>query len=1375
MEWASFLCENGPFHSSLERLLTDVEVRVRLAAGDVLGVLCAKIGTQVYLQCKDHILHLVQSNLERQATENSGAKQEQIETEKLMEKLATSSQKRYSADVAQLFHDTAGWKNLETSMKCLQAMIEGCGTNFQPFVEEDLLSLIFQTLTHTNRFVRETGYYVCSALVSCGNTSHGKYLFLKNINDEGRDSVGAVNPIFAYGHEFSRHLATGLADNWSQVRLAASVAARKFLMSLPDDKAREVFFPELLPQMCLNRYYVAEGVRIYSQETWRQVTGTYGKDLVQKYISQTVDYYILATESDNHAVREAACACIAELASKIQAHSVRPYVGKLLHTLLVCFRDESWPVRDAACVACGHFILCFPDESHESMTFLYPLFFGNLEDPIPTVRQGAAVALANVVRAYGQESLAVLMERVTQGLKNVRNQPQDSEKYRDLDKGQANFGIVKKIRDNDPELHSDNVMYSCGSLAPKMGRGGSDHKFRRPSQFWEMADGCVYLLSELSQIPEMSRTVFNTLPLVAEACHHRHYTHHLVFIETVCKQLPVIAKGIGKKTFKSVECENSLTSSAASQCLNQLGTLLGPNILRAKLINQAVTMTYAVNVVCSIITHVLVDPITLGDESSFKYHPPFFVSLVLLRCKLVDPTEFGVTVFTGDVTDHMSSEVSTSLFSSDQILDGDNSQYTAKIHSERLRSQNTRQLISGSCDMSRQWSQDIGMVLRGLQSVVSASTRLQEARCKQAWENSSVKTLAEETRNKVSQVVQKGLTEDMQTVLSKTVSETFQRTWVVVEGVRQYAMYATGSTAATSDSRGPTESSLSKFIDLSDIKLDNSENNYLKTEIEHETTPDELKSGGEASKTTNPSSEKLNVENLSSVKLSTPVMTPPFSIESPAGDLAVAKKPINTSGKSASQSLLSSSNNKEDEKEPKVTAKPKRKQMLSESAKQRKVPASRLERIISFGGLAAGLGVGTVAELARRSIGVKKEEMTVGRTLDSAFLSEANAERIVNTLCKVRGAALKLGQILSIQDNNIISPGLQKAFERVRQSADFMPTWQVEKVLTSELGDDWRSKVAHFEIKPFAAASIGQVHLVTLHNGTEAAMKIQYPGVAKGIESDIDNLVGIMKVWNVFPDALFVDNIVTVAKRELSWEVDYKREAECTKKFKTLVQPYPDYFVPRVIDELCTAQIFTTELIDGLPIDKCTDLDEETRHHIARLIMQLCLRELFEFLYMQTDPNWANFFYNPESRQLALLDFGASREYSRSFMDQYIEIIRGAADGDRDKVLRLSRDIGFLTGYESKVMDDAHVDTVMILGEVFRKPEAFDFGSQSTTQQVTQLVPTMLKHRLCPPPEEIYSLHRKLSGVFLLCSKLRVKMECRSMFDEAYLAYKQHN
>lgn len=163
------------------------------------------------------------------------------------------------------------------------------------------------------------------------------------------------------------------------------------------------------------------------------------------------------------------------------------------------------------------------------------------------------------------------------------------------------------------------------------------------------------------------------------------------------------------------------------------------------------------------------------------------------------------------------------------------------------------------------------------------------------------------------------------------------------------------------------------------------------------------------------------------------------------------------------------------------------------------------------------------------------------------------------------GAALKLGQILSIQDENVVNPELAKALERVRKSADFMPNWQLEQVLKLELGDDWRTKFSDFQQKPFAAASIGQVHCGTTLDGREVAIKIQYPGVAQGIESDIDNMLGIMKVWKLFPDGMFIDNFAVVAKRELAWEVDYHREAECTRKFKELLKPYPEYHVPSVI------------------------------------------------------------------------------------------------------------------------------------------------------------------------------------------------------------------
>lgn len=120
-------------------------------------------------------------------------------------------------------------------------------------------------------------------------------------------------------------------------------------------------------------------------------------------------------------------------------------------------------------------------------------------------------------------------------------------------------------------------------------------------------------------------------------------------------------------------------------------------------------------------------------------------------------------------------------------------------------------------------------------------------------------------------------------------------------------------------------------------------------------------------------------------------------------------------------------------------------------------------------------------------------------------------------------------------------------------------------MLREEFGDEWREKFAEFHDTPFAAASIGQVHWGKLQTGEEVAVKIQYPGVAKGIESDIDNLVGIIKVWDMFPKGMFLDNLIRVAKRELAWEVDYVREAECTRKFRELLAPYPEYYVPKVI------------------------------------------------------------------------------------------------------------------------------------------------------------------------------------------------------------------
>ncbi|XP_050361435.1 atypical kinase COQ8B, mitochondrial [Nymphalis io] len=627
---------------------------------------------------------------------------------------------------------------------------------------------------------------------------------------------------------------------------------------------------------------------------------------------------------------------------------------------------------------------------------------------------------------------------------------------------------------------------------------------------------------------------------------------------------------------------------------------------------------------------------------------------------------------------------------------------------------------------------DLIGVVRGLRHVIDAGLKLQQETARLIWNNSSIKQPLQNCS--VNPIVTYKPNPDL-------LNDAFERAKVVMQGIKQYiAMNNLNSNGHVTEASTTMDPKLQEDIDM-------------------------------LNKQFNETFESLKQAQKKIV--STVNVTPAGELAKPIGQIQTGNVYGNepTIDKTDTSPSYEPTHIASTSSAPKPVARKKIKVSLSENSKERVVPSSRISRMISFGTLAAGLGVGTVAQYARNTL-----QSATGKSDETSniFLSTANAERIVDTLCKVRGAALKLGQLLSIQDESVIPSDLQKIFDRVRQSADFMPKWQVERVMSSQLGEHWRNLVQHFEEQPFAAASIGQVHLGVLHSGQEVAIKVQYPGVAKGINSDIDNLVGVLKVWNMFPKGLFIDNIVEVAKKELSWEVDYVREAECTKKFKKLLAPYPEYYIPSVIDELCAQEVMTTELIDGTPLDKLFDADYEVRYDIAYKIMQLCLREMFILRCMQTDPNWANFFYNTNTKQVILLDFGATREYSKEFMDQYIEIIKAASEKDRETILRMSREMKFLTGYESKIMEESHVDTVLIMGEIFTSKGSgkFDFGAQKTTRRIQAIAPTILTHRLCPPPEEIYSLHRKLSGVFLLCSKLNVKMNCRDMFQEIYRQYK---
>nr|CDJ97685.1 ABC-1 domain containing protein [Haemonchus contortus] len=446
---------------------------------------------------------------------------------------------------------------------------------------------------------------------------------------------------------------------------------------------------------------------------------------------------------------------------------------------------------------------------------------------------------------------------------------------------------------------------------------------------------------------------------------------------------------------------------------------------------------------------------------------------------------------------------------------------------------------------------------------------------------------------------------------------------------------------------------------------------------------------------------------------------------------------------------------------------------LSKS-KESKVPSSRIGRLASFGQLAIGLAGGAAAEVTRRALSLGTSELAE-KLPKNPFFSPANADRIVQTLCRVRGAALKLGQMLSIQDPETVPAGLLEIFERVRQSADFMPLKQVKKQMSAAFGPDWKSKFASFEDRPFAAASIGQVHKAVLLDGRTVAVKIQYPGVADGIDSDIDNLLSVLSIGGVFPKGLFLESFVEVARKELADECRYLREARAMKKFRELLADSNDFYVPEVIDSLTTDRVLTAEYVVGKPVDKCVNEPQVVRDYIAGKFIELCLYEIFTWRFMQTDPNWSNFFLGIHpvtgKPRMILLDFGATRSYSKKFVDCYMKLIKAAADLDTKRIIELSREIGFLAGYETSIMENAHAESVLIMGETLASNKPFDFSRQSVTKRIQKLLPVMLEHRLKSPPEEVYSLHRKLSGSYLLATKLKAVVSCGALFNEIYDNY----
>ncbi len=428
-----------------------------------------------------------------------------------------------------------------------------------------------------------------------------------------------------------------------------------------------------------------------------------------------------------------------------------------------------------------------------------------------------------------------------------------------------------------------------------------------------------------------------------------------------------------------------------------------------------------------------------------------------------------------------------------------------------------------------------------------------------------------------------------------------------------------------------------------------------------------------------------------------------------------------------------------------------------------RVPQTRLGRLVGVALAAGELALGGVAEGVRR--------LTAGPSSSSdsasAFLTVANARRLAARLARLRGGAMKLGQMMSLQGADLLPPEFAQALEILRSQAAPMPLAQLRRVLGREYGKGWESRFEHFDFEPIAAASIGQVHRARTIDGRELALKIQYPGVANSIKSDVDNLAVMLHALKLLPHEVDVSAIAAEAARQLAQEADYLAEAAHLETYARQVLDEPRLVVPRAHGDLTTTRILAMDFIEGEPLETLAEpgVAQKTRDAVGTLLERLLFRELFEFGLMQTDPNFANYLWQPDTGKVVLLDFGATIRFSAAFVSNYAQITRAVIDGDRKAVARHAVAIGYAAAGDSRELIEATTEVIMLVCEPLRHAGRYDFGASDLPSRARDLGFDLgIRQGLLrtPPPQTMF-LHRKLVGSFLTLARIKARVDARAL------------
>jgi predicted unusual protein kinase regulating ubiquinone biosynthesis (AarF/ABC1/UbiB family) len=353
-------------------------------------------------------------------------------------------------------------------------------------------------------------------------------------------------------------------------------------------------------------------------------------------------------------------------------------------------------------------------------------------------------------------------------------------------------------------------------------------------------------------------------------------------------------------------------------------------------------------------------------------------------------------------------------------------------------------------------------------------------------------------------------------------------------------------------------------------------------------------------------------------------------------------------------------------------------------------------------------------------------------------------------------------------DNGLVLPDeLTAILGRMRDDARHMPPRQLKAVLDAEWGEGWYGRFARFDLRPFAAASIGQVHRAVTRDGRDLAIKVQYPGVRASIDSDVDNMAALLRLPGVLPRGMDMSPLMQEAKRQLHAEADYAAEAGHLARFGALLAGSDIFVLPDLQADLSTPQVLAMTYLDSAPLDSLAGAPQAMRDRVAAALIDLVLRELFDFGLMQTDPNLANYRFDPQTGRIVLLDFGAVQPIAPALAADFRVLARVALDGRAEETRAAMLRIGYF-GPDTPPQHQALIQAMFDLAMTpLRQDMPFDFGHSDLLERLRDMGLAIGSDRNLAhvPPAATLFLHRKIGGMYLMAAKLRARVALRPMVE----------